>query len=126
MKLQDGVTMTGCKNSVLTLADWLDTWANENKRVFVVSSGFRSPEKNLQAGGSPNSYHCKGLAIDFSFEGVNVFKDVSALYQYWLSGVGPWQGATEFEVCRGRGMNHIHVAFVPDKEKTSFTGVYRV
>lgn len=40
------------------LADW-------GKRV-VVTSGLRSPAKNMAVGGSTNSNHLKGLAVDFS------------------------------------------------------------
>lgn len=32
----------------------------------VISSGYRDAESNKKAGGSPNSAHCLGLAVDFS------------------------------------------------------------
>lgn len=32
----------------------------------IVSSGYRSPELNKTIGGSPNSAHCQGFAVDFS------------------------------------------------------------
>jgi hypothetical protein len=123
--IQDGVTLTGCQKNVLALIEWLNAWGKENRMVFVVSSAFRTPEANVRAGGSPNSGHCRGLAVDFSFQGVNVFKITSALFGYYESQVGPWNGATEFEVCRGKGQQHFHIAFIPEKEMVSFTGAYR-
>lgn len=32
----------------------------------IVSSGYRSPELNKAVGGSSNSAHCKGFAVDFT------------------------------------------------------------
>lgn len=131
MKTEDGISMnddvslTGCQKSVLSLIEWLNAWGNENRMKLVVSSGFRTPEDNVRAGGSPKSGHCRGLAVDFSFHGVNVFKITSVLFGYYESQVGAWHGATEFEVCRSKGMQHFHVAFIPEKEMVSFTGSYR-
>lgn len=34
------------------------------KVPFLITSGFRTPEQNIAAGGAPNSAHLRGLAVD--------------------------------------------------------------
>ena len=123
MELADKVTLTGCTKEILALAEWLDAWAKSNNLKMTVTSGYRSAEVNKNAGGSPRSAHLTGKAIDVTFN-TNIFKITSAIYGYWQSGVGPWKGCTEMEVCRGKGMQHMHFAFIPEKEAVSFTGTY--
>lgn len=123
MKLADNVTMTGCIKEILALSEWLDIWANNNRLTMTITSAFRSDEVNKKIGGSLISAHLSGKAIDITFN-TNIFKIVSTLYGYWQSGIGPWKGCTEMEVCRGKGMQHIHFAFISDKEPISFTGIY--
>lgn len=125
MILNEGVTLFGCVKEVLALVEWLDQWGKSNNMgEIIISSGSRTPEQNKACNGSPNSGHLRGRALDFSFTGINVFKIASAMYEYWKSGVGCWAGATEFEVCRGKGKQHFHIGYIPEKEKISFTGVY--
>lgn len=49
---------------------------------FIITSGFRTPERNRRAGGGSNSAHLRGLAADisckFSFER---FRIVDGLYR---------------------------------------------
>lgn len=35
----------------------------------IINSGYRTPNWNVKVGGSPNSYHCKGMAADIVVKG---------------------------------------------------------
>lgn len=122
--------LAGCIKEVLALADVLDTsYARKNGCELIVSCGFRSPEKNQSVKGSPTSQHLLGRAVDFYFsDKYTIFKHVTPIYELFMADQGVWQGATQFEVCRGvkdgKWINHIHVGFKKDIPKTSFTGIY--
>lgn len=114
--------LIGCQPQIIALAEWLDFWGQVKKLQMIVSSGKRNnPTKK--------SWHNNGLAIDFYFKSYNIFRLTSELFEYYLANQGVWEGATEFEVCRGldangNWQNHIHIAFGTEKQKESFTGVY--
>lgn len=42
----------------------LDLCRDVSGVAFKITSSYRSPEKNKAVGGSPNSYHLKGRAVD--------------------------------------------------------------
>lgn len=48
------------------LVDMLDGARELCGFPFVITSGYRDPEKNLQVGGVPFSSHTKGLAVDLA------------------------------------------------------------
>ena len=49
---------------------------------FVITSGFRTPEHNMEIGGASNSAHLRGLAVDLRVTDSNTrFKIVSALLE---------------------------------------------
>lgn len=47
-----------------TLVSMLDTARSLAEIPFIITSGFRTPEQNSQAGGVSDSAHLKGLAVD--------------------------------------------------------------
>ena len=57
------------------LMDGLERARNVLDRPMIISSGYRSPKVNAGAGGSKNSYHMRGLAADFTCNGMTP-KDV--------------------------------------------------
>lgn len=120
--MQGKELLQGCDIRVIKLADWLESWGLGKKITMITTSGKRNnPQKK--------SWHNDGLAIDFCYKDYNIFRVTSELFEYFLKNQGVWQGATEFEVCRGLNangewINHIHVAFGLETSKESFTGVY--
>lgn len=56
-----------------------------NKKVFI-TSGWRPDVYNKLIGGAPNSYHIKGLAVDFYVDGIScdqVRKDMEPKLEEW-------------------------------------------
>lgn len=53
-------------NNIYQLALYLQFIRNEFKTPIFINSGYRSKLVNKKVGGSPNSYHLKGLACDFT------------------------------------------------------------
>ena len=56
---------------------------------FVINSAYRSPEHNAKVGGTPNSSHLKGLAVDIRCNNsVNRFKVLNALIANGFNRIG--------------------------------------
>lgn len=60
-----------CPDGSFECMDWdfiyrLDRARHYAGVPFVITSAFRTPEKNEEVGGSPTSSHLKGLAVDIS------------------------------------------------------------
>nr|QJB21316.1 MAG: hypothetical protein [Microvirus sp.] len=49
----------------------LEEIRNHFNAPVIINSGYRTPSWNSKVGGSPNSYHCKGMAADIVVKGHN-------------------------------------------------------
>lgn len=47
----------------------LETIRNHFNAPVIINSGYRTPSWNAKVGGTPNSYHCKGMAADIVVKG---------------------------------------------------------
>lgn len=56
-----------------------------NRRM-TITSGFRTPEHNKAIGGAKNSYHLKGMAADFTVEGLTP-QEVQHKLEWWDGGM---------------------------------------
>lgn len=51
------------------LLDLLEEIRNHFNAQVIINSGYRTPSWNSKVGGTPNSYHCKGMAADIVVKG---------------------------------------------------------
>lgn len=51
------------------LLEILEDIRNHFDSPVVINSGYRTPKWNKEVGGTPNSYHCKGMAADIVVKG---------------------------------------------------------
>lgn len=51
------------------LLEILETIRNHFNAPVTINSGYRTPSWNVKVGGTPNSYHCKGMAADIVVKG---------------------------------------------------------
>lgn len=47
----------------------LEKIRNHFDKPVIINSGYRTPSWNREVGGTPNSYHCKGMAADIVVKG---------------------------------------------------------
>lgn len=57
--------MLVCEELIATL----ETIRNHFNAPVIINSGYRTPSWNAKVGGTPNSYHCKGMAADIVVKG---------------------------------------------------------
>lgn len=67
------------------------------KREVIISSGFRCSPWNKRWGGSPNSYHCKKMAVDVYIPGI----ELQELYDWFDQGM--------YRCGLGIYKSHVHV-----------------
>jgi uncharacterized protein YcbK (DUF882 family) len=51
------------------LMNILEEIRNHFNAPVIINSGYRTPSWNSKVGGTPNSYHCKGMAADIVVKG---------------------------------------------------------
>jgi len=71
-------------NRIMAIAHVMDSIRNYYDRPITITSWYRTPEANRQAGGATQSRHLKGDAVDFVVQGVHpreVFKYVNRIYR---------------------------------------------
>lgn len=61
---QDGMTVYGKMDSVFL--EQLDLLRENYGKPIFIRSSWRSPAKNQEVGGAPNSYHLSGRAVDIA------------------------------------------------------------
>ena len=71
------------------LVDKLDRARNLSGMPFLITSGYRTPDENIQAGGLQDSAHCSGLAVDLRCsDGIQRYKILSALLDVGFKRIG--------------------------------------
>lgn len=66
-------------------------------KAITITSGYRSPKQNQQAGGVPNSQHLTGLAADFTVAGMPPHRVQQAL-SHWAGGLGCYHTFTHVDL----------------------------
>jgi len=99
--LADGVTIDDLPDSVLQNL-WLLAQRLQVVRDFLgvpitITSGYRDPEHNKRVGGSPNSYHIKGMAADFTVLGMPA-NAVQGKLSNWSGGLGSYGTWTHVDI----------------------------
>jgi zinc D-Ala-D-Ala carboxypeptidase len=59
-------------DNLIIVCEGLEVIRKEAGLPIVITSGYRSPELNKLVGGSKNSHHCDGQAVDFSIPGMSI------------------------------------------------------
>lgn len=57
-------------------------------RPVIISSGYRNPTHNAAVGGSPDSYHLRGMAADIRVQGLSPADLATAVRQAGFRGIG--------------------------------------
>jgi len=113
--------LADCDRRIVSLIDYMEALAKQKKTSIVLTSRKRS--------GTGGSWHNKGLAIDFYFKDINVFKLCTELYYLCEGQNGVFKGVTEFEMVRdyvnGKAVNHFHIAFGNEPHLETFTSNYK-
>ena len=91
--------LTNCVKEIQALASGLEA----KYGTIVITSGYRSPEYNAKVGGSPNSQHIKGKAIDVYVPNVSPIKVCAWVLDNFKNihgfGLAIYQGYCHFD-CR--------------------------
>lgn len=93
-----------------TLAQWFRDLAG---RPAIVTSAYRSPERNASVGGADHSQHTAGEALDLTFVGISDRELTTRLLAAERAGTAPAYG--QFIVYEDTG--HTHISLGTKREK---------
>jgi len=63
------------------------------KRPIIVTSAYRCPKHNKEVGGTDNSYHTQGLAVDIKVDGYGLEELENIARAVGFRGIGIYKGA---------------------------------
>lgn len=64
-----------------------NAFKKEVKCKTIITSGYRSPKENERVGGSKNSYHLKGQALDLAFGCSKSLEEIGNIAKRYFKGV---------------------------------------
>jgi len=67
-------------------------------RPVHVRSGYRNPAHNARVGGSPNSYHLRGMAADITVPGLPPPQLAAAAHQAGFRGIGIYSNFVHVDI----------------------------
>ena len=94
---KDGCGMAVVDVDILAMLEEVRSWAGAPVHI---TSGSRCEEHNAKIGGSPTSYHVKGMAVDFKVEGFEP-KAIYDLLEEWYpdsKGIGLYSSWVHFDL----------------------------
>jgi uncharacterized protein YcbK (DUF882 family) len=84
------------ESNLNALAIALDSFRHWWGKPIIITSGYRTPERNAAIGGVPNSPHTRMIAVDCYSEPFDNFK--SFCLKWWPGGVGIYAGHVHLDL----------------------------
>ena len=101
-------------DNLIIVCEGLEVIRKEAGLPIVITSGYRSPELNKLVGGSKNSQHCEGQAVDFSIPGISI-EDTFQLIKRLVK-----EGKLNVDQCIQEFDRWVHCSFVYKGNKNEF------
>ena len=101
-------------DNLIIVCEGLEVIRKEAGLPIVITSGYRSPELNKLVGGSKNSQHCEGQAVDFSIPGI-IIEDTFQLIKRLVK-----EGKLNVDQCIQEFDRWVHCSFVYKGNKNEF------
>lgn len=88
------------------LVEMLDIARSSAGVPFVITSGYRDPSQNTEAGGVEGSAHTSGLAVDLRVENSNTrFRILSGLFFAGFNRIGVYNGHIHVDIDQTKPQN---------------------